>query len=69
MRQPYCVESEDCFWEENNLCVRASGKLHLKIEAVGNPLPSFQWFRDNISLSSGPELVIPSFRFVISSAE
>ncbi|KAE8747464.1 hypothetical protein FOCC_FOCC005795 [Frankliniella occidentalis] len=63
VKQPYCVETEDVVKEDDALCIRAGGKLHLKVEAVGCPFLSYQWFRDNnnIPQEKTPELIITNF--------
>lgn len=63
VKQPYCVETEDVVKEDDALCIRAGGKLHLKVEAVGCPFLSYQWFRDNnnIPQEKSPELIITNF--------
>lgn len=61
IQQPYSDPVDDCFWEDKTLYVKAGGTLCLKIKAVGSPLPSYKWFRDNIALPEGPVLMIKNF--------
>lgn len=67
VRQPYCDETESCFWDKNGVLRVMAGKtLHLKIEAEGSPKPTFQWYRENVPVCSEQEYIIPAFRFVYS---
>ncbi|XP_034241055.1 mucosa-associated lymphoid tissue lymphoma translocation protein 1-like [Thrips palmi] len=62
VRQPYCEETDGCFWGKNGvLQVKAGERLHLKIEADGCPKPTFQWYCENIPVCSEQEYIIPAF--------